>query len=250
MVEETKRYLTVDEVSRRLRVAPQTVYRWCRTGRLAAIKIGKEWRISGDQLGGANDVTGLMPLDKLLSGIGGDSEYLLGLAADRPAAARMEAAFFQAGASLGHRLVRILWEDDAAAVRQNLRPALPKPQRGADPLHQIEVARTYETGGLDTLALLLVLEIERASASGKQCFIYGSPLTYFRYQSDGLVAFARDLGQRVRGQPAVCICAYALTELIALYESRAMPLMLELMNCHTGVIWFDGQTALLQRPAA
>ena len=38
-------FLDVGEVAALLRVRPVTIYRWCRAGRLAGIKIGKEWRI-------------------------------------------------------------------------------------------------------------------------------------------------------------------------------------------------------------
>jgi excisionase family DNA binding protein len=37
--------LNVGEVSTLLKLRPVTIYRWCRAGRLAGIKIGKEWRI-------------------------------------------------------------------------------------------------------------------------------------------------------------------------------------------------------------
>ena len=45
-----KTLLTVDEVADFLRVAPNTVYRWCRDGKLTGIKIGKEWRIAQTDL--------------------------------------------------------------------------------------------------------------------------------------------------------------------------------------------------------
>src|SRR5205823_14259202 len=37
--------LSVDEVASYLGVEPITVYRWCRQGRLPALKVGKAWRI-------------------------------------------------------------------------------------------------------------------------------------------------------------------------------------------------------------
>src|SRR5438067_12803512 len=36
--------LSVDEVASYLGVGPITVYRWCRQGRLPALKVGKVWR--------------------------------------------------------------------------------------------------------------------------------------------------------------------------------------------------------------
>jgi len=40
-----KELLSVEEVSRFLKVHHLTVYRWCREGRLPATKVGREWRI-------------------------------------------------------------------------------------------------------------------------------------------------------------------------------------------------------------
>jgi excisionase family DNA binding protein len=37
--------LTLKETARLLQVSPRTVWRWCRTGQVAAVKIGREWRI-------------------------------------------------------------------------------------------------------------------------------------------------------------------------------------------------------------
>jgi len=42
--------LTPREVSEYLKVPIQTVWRWCRIGTLPAVKIGKYWRIPGDDL--------------------------------------------------------------------------------------------------------------------------------------------------------------------------------------------------------
>jgi excisionase family DNA binding protein len=42
--------LTPTEVAEYLKVPVQTVWRWCRTGTLPAVKIGKYWRIPDTQL--------------------------------------------------------------------------------------------------------------------------------------------------------------------------------------------------------
>ena len=46
MAETMKAFLTVAEVAELLGLQPVTIYRYCRAGRLASVKIGKEWRIS------------------------------------------------------------------------------------------------------------------------------------------------------------------------------------------------------------
>ena len=41
-----ERYFTVEEVAERLKVSHMTVYRWIKTGKLGAYKIGGEFRIT------------------------------------------------------------------------------------------------------------------------------------------------------------------------------------------------------------
>ncbi len=44
-----EKLLTVTEVAAYLRTTTTTIYRWLKQGRLSAVKIGKEWRISEEQ---------------------------------------------------------------------------------------------------------------------------------------------------------------------------------------------------------
>ena len=41
---------TVQEAAKYLKVSTATIWRWCAGGRLAAFKIGREWRIADPQL--------------------------------------------------------------------------------------------------------------------------------------------------------------------------------------------------------
>lgn len=43
-------YLTAKEVASRLRVSKMTVSRWCTSGELSAIRIGRMWRIPAEEL--------------------------------------------------------------------------------------------------------------------------------------------------------------------------------------------------------
>ena len=42
VAESVKDFLTVDEVAALLDLRPVTIYRWCRAGRLVAIKLGSD----------------------------------------------------------------------------------------------------------------------------------------------------------------------------------------------------------------
>lgn len=48
MIQE--QYLTIEEVAGLLKVAYLTVYRWVRSGKLRALKAGKQYRIKKDDL--------------------------------------------------------------------------------------------------------------------------------------------------------------------------------------------------------
>lgn len=48
-MQETQ-YYTLDEVAVMLKVVYLTVYRWVRAGKLKAYKVGKQYRISKEQL--------------------------------------------------------------------------------------------------------------------------------------------------------------------------------------------------------
>jgi len=43
---EKEQYYTIEEIAEMLKVAYLTVYRWIRSGRLEAVKAGKQYRIS------------------------------------------------------------------------------------------------------------------------------------------------------------------------------------------------------------
>jgi excisionase family DNA binding protein len=42
--------LTINEVAIRLGLAPKTVRRWIRDGKIKAVRLGREWRVDADEL--------------------------------------------------------------------------------------------------------------------------------------------------------------------------------------------------------
>jgi excisionase family DNA binding protein len=249
MTAEPAEFLTVDEAARRLRVTPQTVYRWCRSDRIAATKAGYQWRIPSHLLGRREDPAGRVTLDALLRGICGHTEHLLGVAEDAVSLARLEAAFFSVGASAGGRLVHAGWSETAEAVRARLRPELAAAQRRKSPLRLLQLQGPYEKDGPEAPARLLMKEMERAAADGVPCYIYSSTCRYFGVYVSRLVAFEDCVGERIAGANTQMLCGCALSVLHSNYEGRVLPALTELMDCHSGVIWYDGQRSLLLRPA-
>jgi excisionase family DNA binding protein len=51
-VAEKEEFLTVDEAAARLKLQPDTVRRWLRSGKLRASKLGRDWRIAGSSVEG------------------------------------------------------------------------------------------------------------------------------------------------------------------------------------------------------
>lgn len=47
---EEEKYYTIEEVAEMLKVAYLTVYRWIKTGKLEAVKAGKQYRIKATVL--------------------------------------------------------------------------------------------------------------------------------------------------------------------------------------------------------
>ncbi len=62
MIEDT--LLTPDQVAERLQLQERTVTRWLRTGYLRGFKLGKEWRVSSEDLRSFIDHHANKPLDK------------------------------------------------------------------------------------------------------------------------------------------------------------------------------------------
>ncbi len=59
-----EKLLTPSNVASRLQVNERTVTLWLRKGHLRGFKVGKEWRISSDDLQAFLEASANMPLDK------------------------------------------------------------------------------------------------------------------------------------------------------------------------------------------
>lgn len=99
--------VTVDEVADYLKVHPMTIYRWCREGRLPAIKIGKEWRIRRSALDdflqrGERKET----LVAYLQGFFETPDDVIAFAETEAVLHRLDAAFFQMAEARGGVLVK------------------------------------------------------------------------------------------------------------------------------------------------
>lgn len=108
-----KELLTVEEAARYLKTTPNTVYRWCRSGKLPAGKIGQEWRISREDIELSLRKPELREgketlLETLSKGLQ-LRDHVLGIAASTEDIYRVEAAFFQMALARGGKLFKGCW---------------------------------------------------------------------------------------------------------------------------------------------
>ena len=248
MVDEAPRYLTVAEAARYLRIAPQTVYRWCRSGKLQASKIGKAWLIPAEQQERGPALGGFLPLDTLLARLHGNPEHLLGLASDRIGLAVMEATFFDVAAANGSPLVYARWEESERDVRHRLQSIVGGAKGGRGGLRILDFKKAYEEDGEEGTAKLLLRGIKRKSKDQGLCHVFGSSYSYFSYHGRGLIEYERGMDAHLRNQPAFFLSGHAIDDLVSLHGVHALSTLMALADCHSGIICFDGQRALLLRP--
>ncbi len=131
--------LGVDAVAAYLDIHPMTVYRWCRDGRLPALKVGKSWRVTRPALEefvrrGARPQTLVGHLQAFLT----LPDHVIGVATTPDLLHRFDAAFFQVGEARGGTLVKVYTGEPASA--DDLRQAFTR--------HGLDVARLEEAGRL------------------------------------------------------------------------------------------------------
>ena len=99
--------LDAEEVSERLGVGRVTIYRWCREGRLPAMKVGKSWRIRQEAL---EDFLRRSEMPTTLAGqlrsFVRVPDTIIGIARTRELLHRLDAAFFKVAESRGGLAVK------------------------------------------------------------------------------------------------------------------------------------------------
>ncbi|GAB4248758.1 MAG: hypothetical protein Kow00129_09540 [Thermoleophilia bacterium] len=217
-------FYTVDEVAGLLRVHRNTVYRWCRSGRLPATKVGKDWRIPASAVArledgapaSASETSGRLAgraevgqaFDRFVPG-----DHVLGLVPEVEDVFALEVTFLQAGLERDERVFKGCWWQSPAEYRERL-AAL-----GLD-------AEYYEhEGRLEILELGPVCArlgpegagrawgeaVARAAREGYGgIWGSGSPNLDCCGTREDLLRFEFGMDRALRGKSAVALCVYSM----------------------------------------
>lgn len=239
---------TVEEVATFLKIAPNTVYRWCRDGKLTGIKIGKEWRITRKDLdrflarqAGTAELTSLTTLLKQQMTA---PEHILVMASDPEAIYRLQAEFFEVGLRAGHSLFMGAWWQRPAEIRSKLTAAgLPVAELEASGKFTIGDFRVaYEANGPQG-----VIDIwrEQGVKSGGQVF-WGTGshrLSDWNGRIHDLMRFESELHQAFQEMPVVALCPCVLDPV----DRPGFEALINLVPHHSAALFMPGGEPLLMR---
>lgn len=240
--------LTVDEVAEYLRVAPNTVYRWCRDGKLTGIKIGKEWRITQANLDSflaertgakVNDSFETLFYQRLTS-----PEHILVMTNDANEVYRLQADFLQAGLKAGHPLFMAAWWQKPVEIRARLTEAgLPVAElETAGKLTITDLGEAYLTGG--PRGAIAVWEQHALKLGGQVLWGTGSHrLSDWQGRSQDLIFFEEALHQTFQRLPVIALCPCVLDPV----DQPGFEALLNLAAHHSGALFMpNGEPVLMK----
>lgn len=228
--------LTVDEVATLMRVHRNTVYRWCRSGRLPATKIGKDWRVSRDAVEGliapprgnpvrgaevARESAAIEPLDPVERALDDrvaeflsclePGEHLLTLVDGPDAVFEVERRFFEVAQHRAGKLFKGCWWQSVAEVREQF-------QDGGLDIEKMEWSGRFEFADLRRIFRLRGARgaaeawqeaATRAVLDGHpNIWGAGSPSLDCCGGHEGLMTFEHGMDAGLRGLPVVAMCTY------------------------------------------
>jgi len=243
-----KELLTVDEVAEYLRIAPNTVYRWCRDGKLAGIKIGKEWRIARAELdaflirqAGAEEPHSLSAmLRRRLAA----PEHILVMASDPQQVYALQAEFLQVGLDDGRPLFVGAWWQRPDDIRANLAQAgLPVADlEAADKLRIGDLAAAYAAGG--ARGAIEVWRREATARPGPVLWGTGSHrLSDWQGRLPDLLRFESELHAAFHQMPVIALCPCMLDPV----DKPGFDTLLELIPHHSSALFMPRGEPVLMR---
>lgn len=241
-----EKLLTVTEVAAYLRTTTTTIYRWLKQGRLSAVKIGKEWRISEEQLksvmsSGSKISNSLW--DKL-----NKKEHLLLITEKDSEITEFEVSFFRRALSEGAGIMKgCWWQETDKVCEQYERNGLDvKTLEKEGLLNVIDFQSLYRKEGVEGPLRAWSAGIESAVAKGHtRLWASGSPaMDCIGGNAEALLSFEARLNQAIQDMPVIGICPYSL-ENPSNYKNFSK--LISLMDCHSGVVFYGKNQCKLLR---
>jgi len=236
-----RRFVTAEETAELLRVALNTVYRWCRSGRLRARKFGRQWRIDGSALeeigypGPRSKPVNL--LEHILPHLHRDGEHLFALSVDEASALRLQAAFLEAALRQPDAAVYLgLWDESPAEATRRLRASLAPEMEIATKLRFLPLAEWYTGSALSGTIAELQAVLTRSQEAGERIWVTSFPQRFFGGNVERLMEYELASRETLEGQPVIAFCAYEHTS----NRQQLLRAAFDLMSCHSGAVYFDG----------
>jgi len=246
------RLLTTQDVAGYLQVDPNTVYRWCRDGKLGAIKIGREWRI--DQ----RDLAEFMRAHRNCSPMPSNSlkeifrrhlsipEHLMVMLTEPQKVYELEIEFFKTALELRMPILKGCWWQKPDQVRQRyIEAGLPiedLERQGRFALHNFWDA--YSSGGAQGVLNLWVMQANE----WKGIPFWGSGshlLDQWQDNWDKFFEYESQLHDVLCQLPGIVLCPCVTTPMVAEGTTH----LLELTAHHHGVLIMTQQSPMLMRLA-
>jgi excisionase family DNA binding protein len=240
-----QRFVTVEEAAELLRVAVNTIYRWCRAGRLPARKFGREWRIDSsalEEVGCRAVMERANLLEPIVRRLYRGGECLLGLAVDRATEQRLQALFLDLALREPSSAARlVLWDETPEEATARLRPILAPHGEKKRILRFLRLGERYSASGLAGVLEELQVAAAHAKESGERVWLTASPQRFFGANVERLVEYEcavhelalRELG---RGASGLSMCTYDFSYA----DAPVLKMVSDLVECHSAVTWFDG----------
>ena len=245
-----KRLLTVDEVARFLRVAPNTVYRWCRDGKLTGIKIGKEWRIAQADLDhfltARTGTTTLSSLESLLHRRLTPPEHILLMSNNPDEIYGLQAEFLQIGLKFGYPLFVGCWWQRSSHVRSKFS------ELGL-PVAELEASGKLTIGDLSAAYIangpqgpIDVWRQQALAGPGETLWGTGSHrLADWDGRYEDLIFFESELHRAFHRLPVIALCPCLLDPV----EQPAFESLLTLAAHHSGALFISNGEPVLMKTA-
>jgi excisionase family DNA binding protein len=240
--------LTVEEVAEFLRIAPNTVYRWCRDGKLAGIKIGKEWRIARAELDSFLTRQAGPPehlsLESMFRRRLSAPEHILVMASDPRQVYALQAEFLQIGLDDGRPLFVGAWWQRPGEIRANLSEAgLPVAElEAADKLRIGDLTAAYTVGGAHGAVEVWRREaVERSSP-----ILWGTGshrLSDWQGRLPELLRFEAELHEAFHQMPVIALCPCMLDPV----DKPGFDTLLELVPHHSSALFMPRGEPVLMR---